>query len=87
MLNYPDNFKFDLILYDFTLGPCILGFLHKFNYPPMIGLTAFNIPSYTVEIVGGHIQYAYIPYFALNYDMDMNFFQRIHNIYIYAYDY
>lgn len=87
LLNYPNDFKFDLILYDFTLGPCILGFLHKFNYPPVVGVTAFNIPSYTIELVGGHNYYAYIPYFSLNYDTEMTFFQRLFNIYIYAYDY
>lgn len=43
LLNYPDSFKVDLIIYDYTLGPCVLGFLHKFNYPPVVGVTAFNI--------------------------------------------
>lgn len=87
MLQYPDNFKVDLILYDFTLGPCVLGFLHKFNYPPVVGITAYNNPAYTVEIVGGHNYYAYIPYCSLHYDSNMNFFQRLHNLYIHLYDY
>lgn len=84
---YPDDFKFDLILYDFTLGPCTLGFLHKFNYPPVVGITAYNNPPYTIEILGGHNFYAYIPYCSLNYDSNMSFWQRLHNLYIHAYDY
>jgi glucuronosyltransferase len=36
LLSYPDNFKFDLVLYDFTIGPALLGIIKKFNYPPVI---------------------------------------------------
>lgn len=68
-------------------GPCVLGFLHKFNYPPVVGVTAFNIPPYTVDIIGGHNYYGYIPYLSLNYDMEMNVWQKLHNLWIYAYDY
>lgn len=53
----------------------------------MIGTTAFNNPTYTVEILGGHNYYAYVPYHALNYDSKMSFGQRIHNVVLHAYDY
>lgn len=87
MLNYPDNFKFDLVIYDYTMGPCILGFLHRFNYPPLVSVTAFNNPTYTTEIVGGHNYYAYIPYCSLNYDTNMNFGERLINLFTHLYDY
>ncbi|KAG4073664.1 hypothetical protein HA402_000888 [Bradysia odoriphaga] len=87
LLNYPNSFKVDLIIYDYTLGPCVLGFLHKFNYPPVVGVTAFNIAPCTVDVIGGHTHYGYIPYLSLNYDMDMNLWQKLHNLWIYAYDY
>lgn len=87
LLAYPDQFQVDLILYDYTLGPCLLGFQHKFNYPPVVGITAFNIPAHAAEIWGGHNYYAYVPLFALNYDSVMTFWQRVENTYLYAYDY
>lgn len=87
LLAYPDSFHIDLILYDYTLGPCLLGFQHKFDYPPMVGVTAFNIPAYTVELLGGHNYYAYIPYFSLSTDMTMMFWNRLLNVYLYMYEY
>lgn len=35
LLSYPDNFKFDLVIFDFTIGPCLLGIIKKFNFPPV----------------------------------------------------
>ncbi|XP_058827951.1 uncharacterized protein LOC131687877 [Topomyia yanbarensis] len=79
---YPDNFKFDLVIYDFGCGPCLLPLLHKFKYPPLLALTPFNNPPYSVDVVGGHKHFAYTPYFALNYDTKMNFIQRTYNTFI-----
>ncbi|XP_055626412.1 UDP-glucosyltransferase 2-like [Toxorhynchites rutilus septentrionalis] len=87
ILDYPDGFKFDLVLYDFTCGPCLMGLFDKFGQPPLIGVTAFNIPPYTVDLIGGHKYPAYIPYYTLTYDTDMNFFQRLQNSFIYTVDY
>lgn len=87
LLAYPDAFRFDLILYDYTLGPCLLGFLPKFGYPPLVAVTAFNNPTYTAEFVGGHNYYAYIPYYSLHCDSVMSFWQRVENVYLHAYEY
>lgn len=87
LLNYPDNFKFDLIVYDYTCGPCFLFLLEKFNYPTMVAATAFSNPPYTLDLVGGHHYYAYFPYYDLYYDSEMTFFQRIHNFVMYSLSY
>uniref|UniRef100_A0A8D8F451 UDP-glucuronosyltransferase 2B15 n=1 Tax=Culex pipiens TaxID=7175 RepID=A0A8D8F451_CULPI len=87
ILSYPNDFKFDLVLYDFTFGPCILGLFHKFGQPPLIGVSAFNNPPYTDDLIGGHKYPAYIPYYTLNYGSDMTFLQRLENAFIYAADY
>lgn len=87
LLAYPDTFAVDLIVYDYTLGPCLLGFQHKFKYPPVVGATAFNSPPYAAEIWGGHNYYAYVPLYALNYDAVMTIWQRVENVYLHAYDY
>lgn len=36
LLNFPKDFKFDLILYDSLSSPCLLGFYERFNRPPLI---------------------------------------------------
>lgn len=59
ILNYPDDFKFDAIIYDFTCGPCLLPFVHKFKNPPLIAVSAFNNPPYTVNLIGGQKYPAY----------------------------
>lgn len=53
----------------------------------MMGATAFNNPAYTVDIIGGHNYYSYIPHFALTYEMHMSFVQRMYNVYLHAFDY
>lgn len=78
--NYPADFKFDLIVNDYTCGPCLLGLLPKFNYPPLIGITAFNNPPFTADIVGGDkLGLTTKPFYLLNYDISMNIIERLHN--------
>lgn len=86
LLNYPKDFKFDLIIYDYTLGPCLLGFLHRFKYPTLVGVTAFNNPPYTPNIVGGHQQFSYQPYLTSKFSNRMTFWERFYNLYLYAVD-
>lgn len=52
LLNYPDDFKFDLIIYDFASCPILAGFVHKFKHPPLISLSATNIISDTMPLTG-----------------------------------
>lgn len=78
--NYPNDFQFDLVLHDFTCGPCLLGLLPKFKYPPVVGMSAFNNPPYTVDIVGGDkLGLTTKPFYLLSYDINMNILQRLHN--------
>lgn len=79
--NYSDEFKFDLMIYDYTSAPCYLGLLKKFKYPPLVGVTAFCNPSKTADILGGDkLGLTVKPHYLLDYDMnDMNIFQRSKN--------
>lgn len=83
LLNYPNDFKFDVIIHDFSIGPCILSFVPKFNNPPLIGVSAFSNPSFTNFLVGGHQYYSYIPHNVLLTDDNMTFWQRIYNFILY----
>uniref|UniRef100_A0A182II97 UDP-glycosyltransferases domain-containing protein n=1 Tax=Anopheles arabiensis TaxID=7173 RepID=A0A182II97_ANOAR len=87
IMNYPRDTKFDLVLYDFTCGPCLLAVYDRFGQPPMVGVTGFNTPPYTTDLIGGHKYYAYVPYYTLDYDSSMNFFQRFYNAALHWIDY
>lgn len=86
ILNYPNDFKFDVAIHDFTCGPCLLPLIHKFNYPPLITVTAFSNPPFTTLTLGGQKYPAYIPHYMLNYPLYMSFGQRLYNTIIYAAD-
>ena len=86
ILNYPNDFKFDAVIYDFTCGPCLLPLLHKFNYPPLISVSAFGNPPFTHHLTGGQKHPAFVPHFALNYPQLMNFPQRAYNYFLHAFD-
>lgn len=84
--NYPKDFKFDLVLNDYTCGPCLLGLLPRFNYPPLIGISAFNNPPNTDIIGGDKLGLTSKPFYSLNYDVDMNLLERFHNGFLYFFD-
>lgn len=84
ILNYPNNFKFDLVINDFTCGPCLIPLIHKFNYPPTIGVTAFLNPPFTDLTIGGHKYPAYVPHFIINFPQIMSFSQRLYNFLLYS---
>lgn len=86
-MNYPDDFHFDAIIYDFTPGACLLGFMHKFNYPPLVSVTAYGNPSILNTFIGGHQFYSYIPHNYLHYEGDMNFWQRMNNFVVHLIEY
>lgn len=87
ILNYPDDFKFDVVLHDFTCGSCLLPLIHKFNYPPLIAVTAFSNPPYSIHTIGGQNYPAIIPHYLNNYEAEMTFTQRIYNLYVYVIDF
>lgn len=84
ILNYPDDFKFDVVIHDFTMGFCLLPLIHKFNYPPLISLTALGNPPFSIFTVGGHKYPAYIPHYLMDYPVVMSFAERAYNFFIYA---
>lgn len=86
LLDYPDDFKFDFVIIDFTTEPCLLGFLKKFNYPPTIGVSAFSVPHYTYNFIGGHRQLSYVPHFDAEYENKMDFVERVNNFILYMWD-
>lgn len=87
LLNYPDTFHFDLIIHDFTSAQSLLGFVHKFNYPPLVSVTPFGIPSYLWSVTYAPINPSFVPFFVSpTLDKRMNFVERIKNTIFYSFD-
>jgi glucuronosyltransferase len=82
ILSYPSDFKFDLVVHDMTLGPCLLPVIQKFGFPPVVGVSAFLNPPYTDFVIGGHKHPAYVPHYLLNFPPIMTFYQRSYNLLI-----
>lgn len=80
ILNYPNDFKFDLILFDVTLGLTMMPLVNKFNNPPVVGVTPFLLPPILANTMGNDLQTAYLPYYLFQYTNRMNFFQRLRNL-------
>lgn len=86
LINYPENFKFDVVLYDITCGPCMLPLLHRFGYPPLISVTAFSNPPFTPQLIGGQKFPGTVPHYYSDYSNQMNFPQRLMNHLLYFLD-
>ena len=86
LLNYPETFKFDVIVNDYTIGNPLLGFVHRFKNPPLIGVTTFLNPPMTEDLIGNHMFPAYTPHWSTEWDVDMTFPQRVENFLIYNWE-
>nr|QIK00370.1 UDP-glycosyltransferase [Xylotrechus quadripes] len=83
LLNYPKDFKFDLIILDATLTTCTYPLIQRFGYPPTVGMTALLLPSALSFSFGNVLQPSYLPIFVAEYTENMSFFQRVLN-YVYT---
>lgn len=81
LMNYPESFKVDLLITDVSTGPCWTGFLHKFHYPPTVGIIPYEAPDFMYDIIDGHPQSAYIGHHASDFGSEMTFGERFVNFY------
>lgn len=87
LLNYPRDFKFDLVLYDYTGIPGLLSVvMDRFGYPPLVGLTAFTNPPNTNSLVGGAPSASLVPYYNTELPQVMSFWERSKNLFFYLHD-
>lgn len=87
IMAYPDNFKFDAVIYDYMAGSCLLVLLEKFNNPPLIALTAFIAPSTAVTLTGASFYPSSVPNPQMEFDVEMNLLERITNTLMYVTEY
>ncbi|XP_055588374.1 UDP-glucosyltransferase 2-like isoform X2 [Uranotaenia lowii] len=86
LLEYPRSFKFDLIIYDFTMCQFLLGLVDYFGNPPLISVSVFNIPSYAVTMADIPLKTTYMPHYSSEFDHRMNFLERAKNTVYWAFD-
>ncbi|XP_049530268.1 UDP-glycosyltransferase UGT5-like [Anopheles darlingi] len=79
LLDYPRSFRFDLIVHDFTMGQFLLGFVQRFGNPPLVAVSAYNIPSYTQFLADIPIYTTYLPHPASSFGSRMSFTERARN--------
>ncbi|CRL02298.1 CLUMA_CG015181, isoform A [Clunio marinus] len=77
LLNYPSNFKFDAVIIDFTMGPCMYSFVDKFKYPPLISVSPYFDLARLARTSSGLIYPAFVPGHDLLMTQRMNFIQRL----------
>ncbi|CAG9827375.1 unnamed protein product [Diabrotica balteata] len=81
LLNYPKDYRFDLIIFDNYCGQCILPLIQRFHYPPAVELTAFILPQFISEKFGNDAAPSYIPYYIAEYGKETTFLQRLKTFY------
>lgn len=79
LLAYPDNFKFDLIIVDFTMGPCVMAFADKFKNPPIVGVSPFFELARLARTSGALVYPSFVPGHDLLYTQRMDFLQRLNS--------
>ncbi|XP_058832660.1 UDP-glycosyltransferase UGT5-like [Topomyia yanbarensis] len=86
LLEYPKEFRFELVIHDHLAGPCLLALLTRFNYPPLILATAYNRLSTTTESLGSLIFPGFIPNQVYDVYGSMNFYQRCYNFLLFTWE-
>ncbi|KAF5282558.1 hypothetical protein FQA39_LY04965 [Lamprigera yunnana] len=64
LMNYPRDFKFDLIIFDVTLKQCLYPLIYRFNNPPVVAVTPFLLSPVFSHILGNPLQPSYFPYYS-----------------------
>lgn len=79
LLDYPTDYKFDLIIYDITLTPNLSLLIKRFNNPPVVAVTPFLLPGYLSYSFGNSLHTSFIPHFSVKYSNVMTFSERVYN--------
>jgi len=78
-LNVIKTEKFDLVAFDLGTTAFLLGAVDILGRPPVLGLTAFGIPPWTLDISGTPYPVQNNPHYFLPFKKDMTFLERFEN--------
>ncbi|KAF5300891.1 hypothetical protein FQR65_LT09054 [Abscondita terminalis] len=82
LMNYPKDFKFDLIVFDVTYVQCLYPIIDRFNNPPVVGVTPFLLPPVYSHVFGNPLESAYMPIYSTIFTDRMNFKERLINFFL-----
>ncbi|KAK5648755.1 hypothetical protein RI129_003647 [Pyrocoelia pectoralis] len=82
LMNYPRDFKFDLIIIDISIQQCLYPLIERFKNPPVVAVTPFLLPPVLSHLFGNPLQAAYMPYYNTKYTDRMSFLERITNFFL-----
>lgn len=83
LLQYPDDFRFDLIIVDHLSSPGYLMFAEKFGNPPIISASAYPVIFQTNIITGGPAFPSFVPSHFME-EVDDSFISRLESFVTYA---
>uniref|UniRef100_A0A182W7F2 UDP-glucuronosyltransferase n=1 Tax=Anopheles minimus TaxID=112268 RepID=A0A182W7F2_9DIPT len=87
LLRYPKDFKFDLFVSDFMIGPCVPSIImHRFKDIPYIPSTPYNAPSTAATVLGSYAYPGLVPNHVFDAPESMSFVQRVKNFYFDTYE-
>ncbi|XP_049943342.1 UDP-glucosyltransferase 2-like [Schistocerca serialis cubense] len=79
LLELAKNETFDLIITEFVVQECVLGFVSKFGNPPVIGITGYPGPPWAYDLMGNFQNPSYVNTYILPLTDHMTFTQRMQN--------
>uniref|UniRef100_A0AAG5D7U9 UDP-glucuronosyltransferase n=1 Tax=Anopheles atroparvus TaxID=41427 RepID=A0AAG5D7U9_ANOAO len=81
LYDYPVDFGFDLLVYDYLSGPCLAALAHhRFRKPPVVAVTAYHGSSTAAYLSGAFHYSALVPNHAYDAMEDMTYYQRFTNL-------
>lgn len=83
LMNYPKDYKFDLIIYDIPHGVCLYPVVDRFGAPPVVGVAPFQLPMSVSYDFGNSMQASYAPFYNSKFTDKISFVQRIFNYFYY----
>lgn len=89
LANYPRSFIFHAVIFDFTLGQSLLGFVEFFNFPPLISVSPHALPSALARASSTQILPSYISHYSTTStpaSLRANMSQRFMNMIYHAFD-
>ncbi|KAK7865281.1 hypothetical protein R5R35_012577 [Gryllus longicercus] len=83
LFDYPDDFRFDLIVIEGSGGECLLGFVEKFGRPPVVAINGFGNPQWLNWNVGNPDHPAYVSHSQLTLRWPFSFTDKLKNVLMY----